>query len=151
MGFGVIRTIQCPLPLDPSLVETIRVYNQAVQMVIDVGWKLRAYNKNVLHVATYAAVRKQLPDLQSSLVQCARDVASASLKLAKRKSWQCKKPVKKAMSSARFNQRTFTSFLKSGTISISTIDGRKTYPILIPPYFQQYQFSIVNALVLKVK
>ncbi len=151
MGFGLIRTIQCPLPLDPSLVGTIRVYNQAVQVVIDAGWGLRVYNKNELHVATYAAVREQLPNLQSSLVQCARDVASASLKLAKKKSWQCKKPVKKTMSSARFNQRTFTPFLKSGTISISTIDGRKTYPIMIPPYFQRYQFSTVNAMVLKAK
>ena len=149
--YDMIRTIQCPLPLDPSLIETIRVYNQAVQVVIDAGWELRTYNKNVLHETTYAAVREQLPSLQSSLVQCARDMASSSLKLAKKKGWQCKKPVKKAMSSIRFNQRTFTPFLESGTISISTIDGRKTYPIVIPSCFHRYTFSTVNALVLKVK
>ena len=71
------------------------MYNQAVQMVIDAGWELQAYNRNVLHAATYAAVREQLPNLQSSLVQCARDMASASLKLAKKKGWQCKKPLRK--------------------------------------------------------
>ena len=53
----MIRTIQCLLPLDPSLIETIRVYNQAVQVVIDAGWELRVYNKNVLHAVTYIAVR----------------------------------------------------------------------------------------------
>ena len=151
MGFGLIRTIQCPLPLDPSLVGTIRAYNEAVNAVIDAGWSGRTCNKNALHAATYSAVREQLPSLQSSLVQCARDMASASLKLAKKNGWQCKKPVKKSMSSIRFNQRTFTPFLESGTLSISTIDGRKTYPIVIPPYFQRYPFSTVNALVLKVK
>ena len=147
----MIRTIQCLLPLDPSLIETIRVYNQAVQVVIDAGWELRVYNKNVLHAVTYIAVREQLPNLQSSLVQCARDLASASLKLAKKKGWQCKKPVKKLMSSIRFNQRTFTPFLERGTISISTIDGRKTYPLVIPDYFKRYVFSTVNSMALKVK
>jgi IS605 OrfB family transposase len=147
----MIRTIQCPLPIDRSLIDTIRVYNRAVQVVIDAGWELRTYNKNVLHAATYAAVREQLPNLQSSLVQCARDVASASLKLAKKRDWRCKKPVKKPMSSIRFNQRTFTPFLESGTISISTVDGRKKYQLVIPDYFKRYVFSTVNAIVLKVK
>jgi putative transposase len=119
--------------------------------VIDAGWSARTCNKNALHAATYAAVREQLPSLQSSLVQCARDMASVSLKLAMKKGWTCKKPVKKAMSSIRFNQRTFTPFLDSERMSISTIDGRKTYPIVIPPYFQRYPFSTVNAMVLKVK
>jgi IS605 OrfB family transposase len=78
-------------------------------------------------------------------------MAAASLKLAKRENWQCKKPVKKPMSSIRLNQRTFTPFLESGTISISTVDGRRTYPLLIPEYFRKYRFSTVNAVVLKVK
>ncbi len=150
MGLGLIRTIQCPLSLDQSLVGTMRAYNEAVNAVIDAGWSERTCNKNALHAATYDAIREQLPRLQSSLVQCARDMASASLKLAKKKGWQCKKPVKKSMSSIRFNQRTFTPFLESGTISISTIDGRKKYPIVVPDYFKKYQFSTVNAMVLKV-
>ena len=147
----MIRTIQCPLPLDPSLVVTMQAYNEAVNVVIDAGWERKTYNKNVLHAVTYIAVREQFPNLQSSLVQCARDLASASLKLAKKKGWQCKKPVKKLMSSIRFNQRTFTPFLERGTISISTIDGRKTYPFVIPDYFKRYVFSTVNSMALKVK
>ena len=147
----MIRTIQCPLPLDVSLVGTIRAYNDAVQEVIDAGWSTRIYNKQKLHAATYASIRERLPDLQSSLVQCARDMASASLKLAKKKGWRCKKPVKKPLSSIRYNQRTFTPFLESGLISISTIDGRKTYPLVIPAFFTKFRFSTVNALVLKIK
>ncbi len=151
MGLGLIRTIQCPLPLDPSLVETIRAYNEAVNAVIEAGWSGRTDNKNALHAATYYAVRERIPGLQSSLVQCARDMASASLKLAKKKGWACKKPVKKALSSIRFNQRTFTPFFDSGTMSMSTIDGRKTYPIRIPACFERHVFDKVNAVVLKVK
>jgi len=147
----MIRTIQCPLPLDPSLVGTIRAYNEAVNAVIGTGWGLRSYTKNVLHAATYSAIRETIPNLQSSLVQCARDMASASLKLAMKKDWRCKKPVKKPLSSIRFNQRTFTPFLESGRISISTIDGRKTFALVIPEYFKRYAFSTVNAVVLKVK
>jgi IS605 OrfB family transposase len=78
-------------------------------------------------------------------------MAAESLKLAKKKNWQCKKPAKKPMSSIRLNQRTFTPFLESGSISISTVDGRKTYPLVIPEYFRKYRFSTVNAVVLKVK
>jgi len=147
----MIRTIQCPLPLDPLLVVTMQAYNEAVNAVLDVGWERKTYNKNVLHTATYDAIRVMIPELQSSLVQCARDVASASLKLAKKKEWRCKKPVKKLMSSIRFNQRTFTPFLESGMISISTVDGRKKYPLTMPDYFKKYRFSTVNAMVLKVK
>nr|MDO8084146.1 hypothetical protein [Candidatus Sigynarchaeum springense] len=127
----------CQIPLDPSLVVTIQAYNEAVNAVIDAGWERKSYNKNVLHFSTYKSIRERIPDLQSSLVQCARDVASASLKLAKKREWKCKKPVKKAMSSIRLNQRTFTPFLESGTISISTVDGRKKYPLVIPEYFRE--------------
>jgi predicted transposase len=155
LAFGIellmIRTIQCPLPLDPSLVGTIRSYNEAVQAVIDAGWDARTCNKNKLHALTYKTIHDRLPRLQSSLVQSARDMASASLKLAKKKNWSCRKPVKKPMSSIRYNQRTFTPFLESGTISISTIDGRKRYPLVVPDYFKKYRLTAVNAIVLKAK
>ena len=77
------RTIQCPIPTDTSLLETIEVYNKAVQHVIDVGWLIRTFNKNKLHTETYQDVRTKYPQLQSSLVQCARDMASDILKREK--------------------------------------------------------------------
>lgn len=144
----MIRTIQCPLPYDPSLVETVRIYNHACQHVIDVGYDAKIFNKKILNKMTYASVRDQFPKLQSSLVQCARDMASAMLK---RDKFRCKKPMKKEFSAIRYNQRTFTPFLESKKISISTIAGRKKYDLTIPTYFQQYMHGKVTSLTIKIK
>lgn len=144
----MLRTIQCPLPYDEGLVETIQIYNKAVQYVLDVGWRLRTYNKNKLHHETYYHIRENYPTLQSSLVQCARDMACDMLK---REKFKHKKPLKKELSGVRFNQRTFTPFLDSGQISISTINGRKNYPISIPKYFRQYLHGTVKSLTIRTK
>ena len=129
------RTIQCPLPADKDLMDTIKIYNHTVQHVIDVGWALKTFDKSTLHVKTYKEIREKHRSLQSSLVQCARDMASDMLK---RERFKYNKPVKQVLSGVRYNQRTFTPFLESGMISISTIRGRKRYPLAIPEYFQQY-------------
>ncbi|MFX1285027.1 MAG: RNA-guided endonuclease InsQ/TnpB family protein [Promethearchaeota archaeon] len=140
------RTIQCPLPAENELLETIKTYNKAVQHVIDRGWSRRTFNKNTLHFETYKAVRKRYPCLQSSLVQCARDMAADILK---REKFNHNRPIKKVLSGIRYNQRTFTPFLETGVISISTIAGRKRYPFIIPEYFQQYLvFGRISSLTL---
>lgn len=144
----MLRTIQSPLPYDEGLVETIRIYNKAVQYVLDVGWRLRTYNKNKLHHETYYHIRENYPTLQSSLVQCARDMA---FNMLKREKFKNKKPLKKGLSGVRFNQRTFTPFLNSGQISISTINGRKNYPLSIPKYFRQYLHGTVKSLTIRTK
>ena len=144
----MIRTIQCPLPYDQDLVETVRIYNQACQHVIDVGYDAKIFNKKILNAMTYASVRDRFPKLQSSLVQCARDMASAMLK---RDKFRCKKPTKKDLSAIRYNQRTFTPFLESQRISISTTNGRKKYDLTIPAYFQQYMHGKATSLTLKIK
>ena len=129
------RTIQCPIPADTNLLETIKVYNKAVQHVVDIGWSKRTFNKNKLHTETYQDIRKKYPQLQSSLVQCARDMASDMLK---REKFRYHKPFKKPLSGIRYNQRTFTPFLDTGKISISTVKGRKKFQLVIPSYFQLY-------------
>jgi IS605 OrfB family transposase len=129
------RTIQCPIPVDKCLLETIEVYNKVVQHVIDVGWSKKTFNKNKLHMETYQDVRNNYPYLQSSLVQCARDMASDMLK---REKFRSHKPFKRPLSGIRFNQRTFTPFLDTGKISISTIKGRKKFQLVIPSYFQPF-------------
>ncbi|MFW9853868.1 MAG: RNA-guided endonuclease InsQ/TnpB family protein [Candidatus Thorarchaeota archaeon] len=144
----MLRTIQCPLPFDPDLLETIRIYNQAVQHVIDIGWALKTYNKTTLHRKTYKTIREKYPSLQSSLVQCARDVASDMLKGEK---FKHKKPVKKEISGIRYNQRTFTPFLESNQVSLSTIRGRKRYNLIVPVYFHQYLHGTVKSLILHYK
>ncbi|MFX1506819.1 MAG: hypothetical protein ACFFDC_12015, partial [Promethearchaeota archaeon] len=129
------RTIQCSLPMDVDLLETMEVYNKVVQHVISVGWSKRTFNKYKLHTETYQDMRKKYPQLQSSLVQCARDMASDILK---REKFRHHKPFKKLLSGIRYNQRTFTPFLETGIISISTVGGRKNLQLVIPRYFQQF-------------
>ena len=129
------RTIQCLLQVDTFLLETIEIYNKVVQHIIDIGWLQRTFNKNKLHTETYKEMRRKYPQLQSSLVQCARDMASDMLK---REKFRHKKPLKRKFSGVRYNQRTFTPFLESGIISISTIRGRKKYQLVIPKYFHPY-------------
>ncbi|MHA2368492.1 MAG: RNA-guided endonuclease InsQ/TnpB family protein [Candidatus Hodarchaeales archaeon] len=144
----MLRTIQCPLPLDNDLVDTIQVYNQVVQFVVDMGWHHRTFNKYKLHQLTYHPIRERFPSLQSSLVQCARDMASEMLK---RDQFRRRKPCKKPLSAIRYNQRTFTPFLQTQELSISTTRGRKRFPLLIPPYFQQYPLHSTKSLTLRVK
>ncbi len=144
----MLRTIQCPLPYDDLLVKTIKVYNEIVQYILDVGWEIRDYNRMRLHQKTYYKVRKRHPTIQSSLVQCARDQASASLKLAKNKNFRCKKPVKNDYGSINYNQRTFTVFLDKKEISLCTINRRQRFPLKIPQYFHQYLSGKIKSLTL---
>ncbi len=139
------RTIQCPLPADSDLLKTIRVYNKAVQRVLDIGWASKTYHKNRLHKLSYRDLREMYPKLQSSLVQCARDMASDMLK---REKFRHKKPLKRPLSGVRYNQRTFTPFLESGKISICTLVGRKKLPLIVPKYFQQYLEGRITSLTL---
>ncbi|MFX0172848.1 MAG: RNA-guided endonuclease InsQ/TnpB family protein [Candidatus Hodarchaeota archaeon] len=144
----MLRTIPCPLPYDDTLVQIIRVYNQVVQYVMDVGWEIRDYNKMRLHHRTYYKIRQKYPMLQSSLVQCACDQASILLKLAKNKKLRCKKAVKSIYGSIHYNQRTFTIFLEKKELSICTIRKRRCYPLKIPPYFYQYLSGKIKSLML---
>jgi IS605 OrfB family transposase len=58
--------------------------------------------------------------------------------ILKREKFRHHKPFKEPLGGIRYNQRTFTPFLETGRISISTIKGRKKYPLVIPKYFQPY-------------
>jgi IS605 OrfB family transposase len=131
----MIRTIQCSLPFDEDLENTILQYNKVVQDPIDFGWKEHTYSKSRQHKSLYYIIREKYPQLQSSLIQCARDMACAILK---RDKFKHKNPQKKKLSGIRYNQRTFSPFLESQQISICTIKGRKRYDLIIPEYFKQY-------------
>ena len=52
----------------------------------------KTYNKNRLHELSYRDLRETYPNLQSSLIQCARDMASDMLK---REKFLHKKPLKR--------------------------------------------------------
>jgi transposase len=69
--------------------------------------------------------------------------------MLKHEKFSQKRPLKKGLSGIRYNQRTFTPFLRSGQISISTINGRKKYPLPIPHYFRQYLHGTIKSLTIK--
>jgi IS605 OrfB family transposase len=66
--------------------------------------------------------------------------------MLKQEKFSHKRPLKKWLTGIRYNQRTFTPFLRSGQISISTINGRKKYPLPIPHYFHQYLHGTIKSL-----
>ena len=139
------RTIKFRLENNKDIVNTIQEYNKACNFCLEKGFKKHTFNKNVLHKLTYKKVRKNF-DLQSSLVQCARDQASDMLKREKLK----KLPFKKEFSSIRFNLRTFTFNQKTQIVSISTINGRIKVPVIIQKHFLKYLVGRIKSATLGV-
>ncbi|MBR9702902.1 IS200/IS605 family element transposase accessory protein TnpB, partial [Candidatus Woesearchaeota archaeon] len=62
-----------------------------------------------------------------------------------------RKPKKRLFGSVRYDLRTFTPFLESGYVSVSTVAGRKKISIKIPNYFDKYKDWHVKAATLKHK
>ena len=139
------RTISVKIPHNESLAKTTVVFNKAVQDCIDIGWEMKTFNKSELHENSYRLLRKAYTSLQSSLVQCARDQASDILK---RSGFERGKPIKRLDGSIRYNARTYTPKINQGTISISTIEGRKKFQITIPKHFKKYASGTVRGMVL---
>lgn len=137
------RTIKFTLPNNQDIIETISEYNKACNFCLETGFKKHTFNKNDLHKLTYKKVRKKF-DLQSSLVQCARDQASDMLKREKLK----KLPFKKEFSSIRFNLRTFTFNPKTEIVSISTLKGRVKIKPNIQKYFLKYLVGKIKSATL---
>jgi predicted transposase len=115
----MFRTIKIRLQRTADLVQTVAVFNQACQRVLDWGYRNKDFNKTRLHRATYRDIRTDLPTLPSALVQTARDQASDMLKRDKFKHKIRKKP----LSSIRYDKRTLSLFLESGHCTISTVFG----------------------------
>jgi IS605 OrfB family transposase len=128
------RTIKLTLPVNNSLVETIRLYNVVCNEVLKVGFEAHTYNKNKVHRLTYRGIRQKYPMLQSSMVQCLRDQACDMLKREKLKMF----PKKNPFSAIRYNQRTFKPYLQEGIVSLSTVMGRIKVSVSILRYYKQY-------------
>lgn len=132
------RTIKLRLQLDEvdvlKLKETIMMYNTAVNIAANYGFEHHTSSKITIHHATYYSIREQFPQLNSSLVQAARDVAAEALKSVKLK----RLPVAKPFAAARFNQRTLRVVLKHRFATISTVEGRIEAKFTVPEYYSKY-------------
>ena len=134
----VIRTIKLKLNVSSdasiSLLKTMRDYTVAFNICSTWGFDNRTASKINCHNATYQNVRQSVPNLPSSLVQGARDVACESLKSVK-----CHfKPLRKEYSAMRYNARVIRVCFDSGYATISTSDGRIKVTFGIPKYYRQY-------------
>jgi len=134
LAVAMQRTIKLTLPFNDSLFRTITLYNAVCNEVLRVGLQASTCNKNRVHKLTYYSIRQKYPQLQSSMVQCLRDQACDMLKREELK----RLPVKKPFSSIRYNQRTFKPYLKKGTVSLSTVDGRVKAEFSMPKYYERY-------------
>ncbi|MGB9927129.1 MAG: hypothetical protein ACPK85_01840 [Methanosarcina sp.] len=106
------------------------MFNEVAQY----GFEHKTHSKVTIHHATYKNIREKYPELPSSLVQGARDVACEALKGVKLKHL----PIAKPFSSIRYNQRVITYYLKHGRVSLATINGRIKATFNIPEYYKEY-------------
>jgi IS605 OrfB family transposase len=109
-------------------------YTFAFNICAQWGFDNHSFNKISCHNSTYKNIREAFPNLNSSLVQSARDHACESLK-----SLKCKcKPIRKEFSGIRYNYNTVSVFLDSGYITISTSGGRIKSTFQVPYYYRKY-------------
>jgi len=116
---------------------TIIAYTNAFNFICKVGFDAKDSNGVSLHKKTYAECRKTLP---AQLSCSARMKATESLKsvqaiLKKGKKATC--PQSK-QTSIRYDTNSYSLWLNKKIVSISTIEGRKKFNIIIPQYFEQY-------------
>ena len=118
----------------PSLV----AYTNAFNLVCQTGYDSKIFNGIELHKLTYNQTREQFK-LPSQLAISVRMKATEALKsirkvLAKKKYVKC--PQSK-LTSIRLDCNSY-SILKSGQISILTVNGRKKFKLDIPDYYKEY-------------
>ena len=140
------RTISLNIPIKNEILETVKQYNTICNIHIKKCFDLKTNSKSKLHKTLYRQVRKQFPDFPSALIQCARDNAIEMLKGNKYR----KKTTKGLFSSIRFDLRTSKAFLESGEIQLTTVNGRKKYPVKIPGYFYKYLSWKVKGIVVGI-
>ena len=132
------RTIKVKLDVSEEgkekLKKTISLFNTVFNEVAEYGFKKHTHSKVSIHYATYQDIRNRHPELPSSLVQGARDVACEALKGVKLKTL----PVARQFSSIRYNKRVITYFLQHGKVTMASIGGRVTATFQVPECYQEY-------------
>lgn len=132
------RTVKIKLNISPGEIKpTLEAYTIAFNYVCQIGWQDKDFNGVSLHHKTYQATRSYLP---SQLAISARMKATEALKSAKDR-LKKKQEVSCSQSrlcSIRYDARSYNVWFDRNEVSLLTIDGRKTFPIVVPEYFKQY-------------
>jgi len=134
------RTVKIKLNIDSNKIKpTIKAYTEAFNYVCKVGWQDADTNGVSLHHKTYYKIKENSP-LTSQLICSARVKATEALKAVekqKKKKQKVSCPQSKQCS-IRYDARSYNVWFDRNEVSISTIDGRKRIPIIVPEYFRQY-------------
>jgi IS605 OrfB family transposase len=138
----MFRTIKVALPFEDALVQTALAFNAACQIVLNYGSQCKTYNKNTLNKATYRKAREAIPILPSALVQTARDEASEMLRRTGYATI-----VKKRLS-VRYDKRTYKFYPDSNRVSLTTVNGRLSFPFKHYTYLDKWRGEFTNAQLL---
>ena len=119
---------------------TVLAYTKAFNLVCKIGFESKSSidtNGVSLHHKTYQKCREFLP---SQLACSARKKATEALKSIKERAKNghgisC--PQSK-QSSIRYDANSYSLWLNKNLLSISTVEGRKKFSIVIPEYFLKY-------------
>lgn len=115
------------------LLKTAAMYTQACQLTLNYGFRNKTCNKKELNAGTYRHVRRKLPLLPASLVQCARDQAAELLKREKCRTL----PIKKRLQ-IRYDKRTFKFYPERKYVSLSSMAGRLDFRVNVYDHCRQY-------------
>lgn len=134
----LVQTAKLVIDCSPKEFQsTIKAYTEAFNFVCKTGFESKDTNGVSLHHKTYEECRKTLP---SQLAISSRMKATESLKSVQAKIKSGKKvscPQSK-QASIRLDVNSYSLWLNKKIISVSTVDGRKKLPLIIPAYFERY-------------
>jgi putative transposase len=138
------RTIRMRLaPTDEqvaALAETSRQFTLAFNTVAAHGWANGEKNGVTLHHATYRPLKAAYPTLVSDLHIQARVKATEAVKSALARQKQGRKVAAPSALACppRYNVHTMRLDWLTGTVRLSTANGRQSIPFRLPAYTQRY-------------
>jgi putative transposase len=126
-----------------SLLRTMEAFTFAFDTSAKWGYHYRTCNRIRNHHGTYHKIRSEIPELNSGLVQSARDCACEALKRVKLK----KLPSRKPHASIRYNKNSSRIVMEHGFVNISTIAGRKRFNFNQSKYIKKFVgWRVINSV-----
>jgi len=134
----MIRTVRYELPYDQALVDTVLMGVNVFRFWSDLAFEHGTSGKIDLHHLGYYVARELFPSFQSMLILTVRDSVSEARKAIRTRTGD-KNPILKAHKGRglRYNNCCF-GMKNDGTISISTVEGRKRYKITPAPGYENW-------------
>jgi putative transposase len=138
------RTIRLKLTPSPAqadaLTETSRLFTQAFNRFVAIGWEAGVSNATKLHYLAYYPVRSELSALNSNLIKTARAKAAEAIKSAfalRTLERKVSMPLSEACP-PRYNMHTYRVDWESQTVRMSLVGDRQTIRFSVPDYSAKY-------------